>query len=134
MEHAYYWNKLANGHTCGHCQKAAPTATREQHLTYSRLLDDAEAALVGGKCGITRTHVVLYVSTPQGYAQAHYGPFGSTNPQVHFTLNMRPIDAIPTTFRKFHTLLPQFLVLVPELFAARQAILDAESDTQCPTE
>lgn len=135
-DHVFHWDKATEGHVCRLCGTRRIQATPDAYKAYN---DAHDAAGPDVSETVNRDGFPLYslnVGTGKGYARAVYAfPLDGGTPTVMFQVNMRPVDAVPDTFRKFHAAhTPARIEAMRRMFAARVAIVQAEEMSPCKSE
>lgn len=138
MSHRFMWDTSINGHTCAQCGMVRPTATPSQSRAVCDALETWQhvtpGALVGH--GITANNAPVFkvgISTAQGYAE--YRAILDYTGEIltyGYTLNGRPTEEVPATFRKFHAALTIYSTCAMQAYAvAVWAVNMAEDAGEC---
>lgn len=139
-DHVFVWDSATTRHTCRECGRTKPHATPEEYRAFSDAHDTANAMSENGVSeSVTATGYPIYslnVSTPQGYARVTYAFHSDDAHEIigtRFQVNMRDVDSIPASFRKFHVLhSPALIDAMRTMFRARVAIVLSEAVAPCP--
>lgn len=130
LAHKFLWD--GDGHTCANCGTKRPKASPEQYLA---LIDAKDRAGEHVSETVSVSGYPLYVfgvSTGSGFVRAIHA-FGIDGGDVtRFQINMREVEEVPATFRKFHQLYtPETVEAMRAMFVARVDVVKAETVAAC---
>lgn len=136
QNHLYIWNKETHGHVCRDCQRVAPTPTLAALNVANNAFDAAND--LGHRLGVSISvqnsrlrnaiglHAAISVNTDQGLIQTYVSIQGNS----YTYINGQPIETVPNSFRKYHSVMSQIdLEQIAEWTRSQYARYPA--DTKC---